>query len=69
MVALGKSAGMTEVAMDRDRTDSGAQGRRWQLIGTYPTYEKAEQCCEMLRAQGTPCAVSMIGGLSVIAFN
>ena len=69
MVALGRLAPASGLATDRGQSPQDGDLRRWHLVGTFATYEKAEQRCEQLRSQGTSCAISMIGGLSVIAFD
>lgn len=69
MVALGRLAPASGLATDRGQPARDSDLRRWHLVGTFATYEKAEQLCEQLRSQGTSCAISMIDGLSVIAFD
>lgn len=67
MVAVG--IGQMHEPQSETTSKTQDQARRWKLVGTYPTYELAEASCRALRERGIPCAVSMIGGLSVIAFN
>ncbi len=45
---------------------TGRQGD-WELVGVYPTMEKAKATLSRLRENGVDCNISMIEGLAVIA--
>ena len=45
---------------------TGRQGD-WELVGIYPTMEKAKATIERLRQDGVDCNISMVEGLAVIA--
>lgn len=45
---------------------TGRQGD-WELVGIYPTMEKAKATVEQLTQDGVDCSISMVEGLAVIA--
>ncbi len=45
---------------------TGRQGD-WELVGIYPTMEKARATLDQLKQDGVDCSISMVEGLAVIA--
>lgn len=61
------SARLTEIQETAGEERLASGDTRWKLAGTFATVELAERLMSQLEAQGTPCVLSLIGGLSVIA--
>lgn len=57
-----------EVCLDRTGLPRRpAAAPAWRLVGQFETLESAQAAAERLRLRGAVTAVSMVGGLSVIA--